>query len=369
MAQIIAPTLRQLLCLALCLALPGLAQGKTVTDIYGRSVNAPDAIGRLIALGSSMSYVSYFGGQQLAVGVEDMEKSTSTKPYILANKERVKDLPVIGKAGAVRIPNYEEIIRLRPDVIFIVSTDRGEPDLVQRKTGVPVVAVGHGTAYFDQAAFLRSIEITGEVLGRQERARELVDYIHSLAEELSYTPDDARLATAYVGGLSYKGNQGIVSTAANFLPMNLAHVRNVADATGSTGHMFINKEFLLNVDPPLMFLDGNGLGIIRETVASDPAYFARFNALRGGAAYVLLPNTSYFTNPEMLYINAFFLAKIAYPDAYRELDPIAKADEVFTTLLGAPLYRNYVEQGYEYAGVTVENASVTLTPWAATQAP
>ena len=355
-----------LLCCALVwLGSPLSARARTLVDVFGRQVEAPDRVERLVALGSSMSYVTYLGAQDLAVGIEDIEKTFSTKPYIIVNKERLADVPVIGKAGAVRIPNYEEIIRLKPDVIFIISTDRGEPDLIQRKTNIPVFAVGYGVVNFDQDVFTRSIELVGQVLNRQEKAQRLLDYIRSLTEAFTYAPPEDAKATAYVGGLSYKGHQGIISTSADFFPMNLAGVRNVVDTAGSPGHLFVNKEYLLSANPPLLFLDGNGMYLIRDEVNTDGAYYSRFKALRDGNAYTLVPNTSYFMNPEMLYVNAFFMAKIAYPMAYPDLDPVAKADEIFTAFNNAALYGFYAGHGYGFSRVSLEDGRLVRVPYAA----
>ncbi len=83
-----------------------------------------------------------------------LEKTSLTKPYAMLNKELVKDLPVVGKAGAVRIPDYERILSLKPDVLFILSVESSEPDLVQRKLRIPVVAVSQGLPNFDEEEFL-----------------------------------------------------------------------------------------------------------------------------------------------------------------------------------------------------------------------
>jgi len=356
------PALALCCCIWFGLLWPGAAQARTLVDVFGRAVDVPDRVERLLALGSSMSFVTYLRAQDMAVGVEDMEKNVSTKPYIVINRRRVKDLPVVGKAGAVRIPNYEEIIRLRPHVIFIVSTDRAEPDLIQRKTGIPVLAVGYGITTFDQETFLQSIELTGKALNRTGQAQRLIQYIRALPGQLAYRPAAGQEATAYVGGLSYKGNQGIISTSANFLPLQLAGIRNVADGLGQSGHLFVNREFLLRADPPLLFLDGNGLPLIQDELTTASGYYERFTALRQGNVYTLLPNTSYFTNPEMLYANAFFLAKIAYPEAYPDLDPMAKADEIFTTFNGEALYPYYETHGYGFSRLILQNGKLTSRP-------
>ena len=321
------------------------APTRVLTDALGRTVHLPPAnhIRRLVALGSSMAFITYLNAQDLVVGVEDFDKSDDlAKPYVLRNRERFRDLPVIGKAGAVRLPDYERIVALRPDGVFIVSTDPGEPDLIQRKLRRPVVAVSQGQPRFDQKIFPQSIRLTGQVLGREDRAAQLIQGIHHLAERLAYRPSPQERRTADVGGLSYKGNQDLRSTAGRFLPLELAGLDNVADSAGRAGHFFVNKEFLLAANPPLIFIDANGLPLIREGLRTDPGYYRRLKALNQSRVWLVLPHTAYFNNPEILYINAFFMAKAAYPEHYATMNPEAEADAIFTLFNGAPQYKDFV---------------------------
>lgn len=319
------------------------AGARPVADAMGRIVEVPEPqnVKRIIALGSSMAFVTYLGAQDRVVGVEDIDKAVIAKPYVLCNRERFKDLPVVGKAGAVRVPNYERIVGLSPDVVFIISTDPSEPDLLQRKLRVPVIALSQGQPAFDNEVFLASILLAGNILGREERAQNVVTGVRALATRLT-APAEHAMAQAYLGGLSYRGNQDIKSTAADFLPFTLAGVKNLADGMGRSGHFFINKEFLLATNPPLIFIDGNGLSLIRQALDSERGYYERLTALTSGNAWLLLPHTAYFNNPEVLYINAFFMARAAYPQRYADLDPEALADEIFIFFNGRPLYEDMV---------------------------
>lgn len=330
---------------ALMLTSTALAQEiRTVTDALGRKVDLPPAqtIERVLALGGSMAFVTYLGAQNLVVGVEDMDQRELSKPYIMLNKELAKTLPVVGQGGAVRIPDFERIVGLQPDVVFLLSMDPAEPDNFQRKLRVPVIVLSQGQPTFDQEIFLQSILLAGQVLGHTDRAQELVQGIMALPEKLDYRPENTEQVMAYVGGLSYRGNQDLKSTSSHFFPMHLARVANVADGTGRKGHHFVHKEFLLQANPPLIFMDSNGLALIREDMRVHPEYYQHLQAITSGNTWVLLPHTSYWNNPEILYINAFFMAKIAYGQHYPDLDPIAMADEIFTLFNGAPQYADFV---------------------------
>ena len=333
-----------LLLLALALLTGAAPAGaRPVTDALGRVVEVPEPqnVRRVIALGSSMAFVTYLGAQDRIVGVEDIDKTVIAKPYVLCNRERFKDLPVVGKGGAVRVPNYERIVALNPDVVFIISTDPSEPDQIQRKLRVPVIALSQGLPAFDNEIFLESILLAGNILGREERAQELVTGIGELAKRLP-APAEKEKAQAYVGGLSYKGNQDIKSTAGDFLPLKLAGIANIADTAGRKGNCFINKEFLLTANPPLIFIDANGLPLIQENIKAEPHYYQRLKAMASGNTWLLLPHTTIFNTPEIMYINAFFMAKAAYPEAYAGLDLKALADEVFVLFNGVPLYEEMV---------------------------
>ena len=353
-----------ILALLLLLCLPAAPAGaSTVTDALGRRVDVPEpeSISRILALGCSMGFITSLGAQDMVLAVEDIDKAPLAKPYIIANRDRFRDLPVVGKAGAARKYDFERIIGLKPDVIFIITSDPSEPELMQRKLRVPVLALSQGQPLYNEDVYLESLALVGRVLGREEQAAQLTAGVRNLTGRLRDHPVPQQQALAYVGGLSYKGNQDIKSTAADFLPFTLSGVKNMVDGMGQSGHFFINREFLLAADPPLIFIDGNGLPLIRQALGSERGYYERLTALTSGNTWLLLPHTAYFNNPEVLYINAFFMAKAAYPQRYSSLDPEALADEIFILFNGCPLYKDMVrvtgrpgrlqltDQGLDYA--------------------
>jgi len=338
------------------------AQAKTVTDVQGRRVDVPDRVERLIALGSSMSFVTYMKAQHLAVGVEDIDKRANfPKPYIYANMELVKNLPVVGRGGPTQSYNIESIISLRPDVVFINSDDRTIADMLQRKTRIPVVAVGYGRGSFDLKTYMQSITLTGEVLNRQKRAAELNAYIKNIISRLNI--DVQHKTSAYIGGIAFKGFQGIDSTAGDFLPFNIAKVSNLAAKAGKKSQMFVNKEFVVSLSPQLVFLDGEGLTIMRKQLADAPQLFGKLPAFKNGRVYLLLPNTAYYINPEVMLANSFMVAKAAYPQRYASLDPVAEADRVFETFVGAALYRQFEKDTGGYRRVVLKDGGLGLEPF------
>lgn len=326
-----------------------------VTDIFGRKVDVPDRVERVAALGSSMSFLNYLQSMELAVGAEDIEQSERlSKPYIYAHKEFLKSLPTIGKGGPVRIPSYENIIKLNPDVVFIVATDVNQPDMIQSKLRIPVVTLGYGRNTYEPSEFYKSLEIAGRTLKKEKRAAELISYAENLSAEL--VPNPAEPVSGYIAGISYKGNQGFVSTSADFLPFEMAGIKNASALSGRSGQIFLTKEYVLAKNPPLIFIDGSGFSIIKDEAVRQPGYFERLAAFRNNNAYLVLPDTSYFVNPEVMLANSFMMAKAAYPEKYIDLDPVEKADEIFKMFNGVPLYSRYKKDTGGYKMIKLSNS-------------
>jgi iron complex transport system substrate-binding protein len=344
---------------ALIFLIAGFAQAKNIKDVLGRKVTVPDRVTRLIALGSSMTFVTHMRAQNLAVAVEDIDKRANfPKPYIYANMELVKNLPVVAKGGPAQSYNVEAIISHKPDVVFINTEDKTIPDMLQRKLRIPVVAVGYGGRSFDLKAYMDSITLTGEVLGRQKRAAEVNAYINNIVSRLSIEP--SQRVSAYVGGIAYKGFQGIDSTSGNFLPFNIAKVDNLGKKAGKNSQIFVNKEFVLSLSPQVIFLDGEGLTILQKQFRDDPLLFEKLPAFKNGKVFLLLPNTAYYVNPEVMLANAFMVAKAAYPERYASLNPAAEADKIFEMLNGAALYGQFEKDTGGYRRVSLSPEGLRL---------
>jgi iron complex transport system substrate-binding protein len=52
----------------------------------------------------------------------------------------------------------------------------------------------------------------------------------------------------------------------------------------------------------------------------------------------VLPYNWYSQNFESILANAYFVGKILYPDRFADVDPIAKADEIYSFVVGKPVF-------------------------------
>ena len=358
MKKIIALFLSAVLCLSL-LAGCGTAgtdsgNTRTITDGAGRQVNVLEKVKSVVCVGvGALRYTCYVGAQDLVIGVEDYEvKAGLSRLYNYVNFDKFKGLPVIGTNGQ---PYTEEIINLAPDVIVMSKSASVEADDLQSKTGTPVVVVPGSDTTLDQDAY-DTIGILGELYGMEIRAAELTSYLKDIQRDLddrTKNIPDSEKPTVYVGGVSFKGHHGFEGTEAGYGPFALIRAKNLADTTGQNGAFNIDLEQVLSWDPDIIFLDFNGMSLIKEDYAKNPDYYNSLTAVQEGKVYSQISFRSSASNLETALADAYYAACVMYPEQFKDVDPVAKAEEIFEKLLGTNPYADLKEAGYEFRPIKI----------------
>ena len=358
MKKIVTMFLLAALCLGL-LAGCGTTQndsktGRTLTDSAGRQVALPEQVTSVVCVGvGALRYSCYMGAADLVVGVEDYEaKQAISRLYNYVNFEKFKDLPIIGTNGQ---PYDEEILKLAPDVIVMSKSASVDADDLQSKTGTPVVVVPGSDTTLDEDAY-ETIRILGQLYGKENRAAELTTYLSGIQTDLSNRTKDipeSEKPSVYVGGVSFKGHHGFEGTEAGYGPFALIGAKNLADTTGQTGAFNIDLEQVLAWDPDILFVDFNGMGFITEDYAKNPDYYNALTAVQEGKVYSQISFRSSASNLETALADAYFAACVMYPEQFRDVDPVAKAEEIFETLLGTNPYPALKEAGYEFRPIQI----------------
>ena len=327
---------------------------RTITDGADRQVEIPETVESIVCVGvGALRYTCYVGAQDLVIGVEDYEvKPGMSRLYNYVNFDKFKDLPVIGTNGE---PYTEEIINLAPDVIVMSKSASVEADDLQQKTGTPVVVVPGSDTTLDQDAY-DTIRILGELYSKQDRAAELTNYLKGIQQDLDDRTKDIPeedKPSVYVGGVSFKGHHGFEGTEAGYGPFALIHAKNLADTTGQSGAFNIDLEQVLSWDPDIIFVDFNGISLIAEDYAKNPDYYNALTAVQEGKVYSQISFRSSASNLETALADAYYAACVMYPQQFADIDPVAKAGEIFETLLGVNPYADLKEAGYEFRPIKI----------------
>jgi len=339
-----------MLFLVLCAGTALGAETRTVTDSLGRTVTFPAKVERVICSGpGSLRLLVYLQAQGLAVAVDDIESKRTrfdARPYSIA-ETRLRTLPVFGRFRGE--DNPERILTLPnpPQVIIKTNPEMGmSAQELERKTGIPVVALRYGDLGKKRAEFYSSLRIMAEVVQRRERAEALIRFfdghIAELGRRVGGLPDSAR-PTAFVGGVALKGPHGFNSTEPGYPPFLFLNVRNVAAMPGAPGVVSVAKEKILDWNPDYVFLDlstvqlGDDAGGLHE-LRTDPAYKS-LSAVRQGRVFGVLPYNWYSQNFGSILADAYSIGKVLYPRQFKDVEPAAKADEIYAFLVGKPVFK------------------------------
>jgi iron complex transport system substrate-binding protein len=339
---------------------------RTLTDMAGRTVTVPREIKSVVPLSGALRFMVYLQSLDLVAGMENVEGRWTSpgRLYGLATREKAAELPVIGEGGPGRLPDFERVIALWPDVIISMGMDIDQVETIQSKTGRPVFVLNYGLpGVLVPAEAKLALGLLGELLGREQRAEQLLAFMDHLDADLvartGDIPADQR-PTVYVGAISHKGTQGITSTAATYAPLAWAGGRNVAAEAGPTGHIFIDPEMLLWWEPEVMFIDAGSLAKVAEDYRRNPRFYHKIGAVREGRVFSLMPYNFYHTNIEIAYADAYFIGRTLYPGRFRDIDPAAKADKIFLNFIGLAAYSDLAAELHGFGQVFFEEKELVI---------
>jgi iron complex transport system substrate-binding protein len=125
------------------------------------------------------------------------------------------------------------------------------------------------------------------------------------------------------------------------------------------GQTNVAKEKIIEWDPEILFLDlstlqmGDKAGGLFE-LKTDPAY-RTLGAVQRGQVYGVLPYNWYAQNFGSILTDAYFIGKLLYPHRFGDINPEAKADEIYTFLVGKPVFK---EMDRMFQGMVFKKISV-----------
>ncbi|MFB6156049.1 MAG: ABC transporter substrate-binding protein [Haloferacaceae archaeon] len=364
----------------------GASAGRSVTDAAGRTVTVPADVERVVALGSGgLRFVTYAGGVDRVVGVEQLETSNADRPYrpyTLAN-QGLTGLPTVGTR---KEPDRERVLQTDPDVVVYAYASESAANEMQDKLGVPVVTIRPGGLTPElRSSFFDSLDLLGTVLGTTDRVERLRADVEDVLADLADRRGRVETKSdAYVGYLG-RGKHGLTFTQPSYVPFALGGVANVAaGASGSGGgggsgggdgsgggsgggdgsgggsgggdgsggggggggdggrkgatRITIDPETLLKWDPEVLFVD---LGTESYDALDAPEY-QDVTAIANGDVYAVLPTRDYGTNFGTVLADAYAVGAAANPDVY-DVDPVAKANELYETFVGEGVYEGVAD--------------------------
>jgi iron complex transport system substrate-binding protein len=283
----------------------------------------------------------------LICGVEQTELTAGARPYALAHPEYAS-LPVIGPQFG---GDPELIAAQEPDVVFVTDYSKTDLDALQSQLGIPVIGIVYSNnvdTEENRQILYDSLTLIGQVLHNEDRATAVETYINGIVADLNDRTSsiaDADKPTVYIAGLSARGAHGFCSTSAAYSPFTLTNSLNVVTlemTSGSDSIVSLDLEALPSLNPDVIFVDYSGLTLIRQDVQDQSDVFNQLDAISDGKTYGVLSYNYYANNFGVALSDAYYVGSVLYPSQFSDVDPVQKANEIYTFLCGAAVYDDMV---------------------------
>ena len=327
----------------------------TITDMIGRQVEiVPGSYQRVVCIGAgALRLYSYVGDVSLLCGVEDIDNTTLeerpkmfdgvARPYVMVYGDTFAALPSCGVGGPnAQAAEAEKILSCTPDIIVSEYEDTDKAEALQQQVGVPVITLRTGVDGVFSEDFSGSITLLGQVFGKETRASELLAFVSTETADIQARTagiaEDSKPAV-YICGLGNWGTTDHLMTSQSYAAFRVANIRNVATDLGKDGVQPIEEEKFaaLGDSMDIMILDAAAVKNIAPLYQEDPRLFDGCKAWKNGQVYLEMAYNAYYTNHEIALANAWYAAKVVYPDLFADVDMTAKTNEITRMFLGQEL--------------------------------
>lgn len=324
----------------------------TITDMIGRQMEiVPGSYQRVVCIGAgALRLYSYVGDVSLLCGVEDIDNTTLeerpkmfdgvARPYVMVYGDTFAALPSCGVGGPnAQAAEAEKILACQPDIIISEYKDVEKADALQEQVGVPVITTSTGPDGVFDDAFRTSLQLLGQLFGRQERTQELIAFIDSQTAELTSrtagVADEDRPGV-YICGLGNWGTTNHLMTIESYSTFTVANIKNTVSGLSAKGVQPIEAEKFtaLGPDMDIMLIDAAAVKNIKPLYAEDNGLFDSCKAWQEGKVYLQMAYNAYYTNYEIALANAWFSAKCVYPEQFTDIDMTEKLNEITGAFLG-----------------------------------
>ena len=324
---------------SLLLSTPAFAD-HVVTDQIGRQVHIPDAVNRVVILQhQTLNIAVQLDAMNKVVGVLDEWKQQLGANYVRLAPQ-LANLPMPG--GLTKV-NIEELLKLKPDVVFV--TNYAPADMIKQieDGGLAVVAISLLDVPPDEAAklnpsvkdepaaidagFATGVRLIADVLGNKDKGEELIAVTKKtrklVADRLADIPKDKRVPV-------YMANPDLTTYGRGKytgLMMERADARNVASSI--VGFKQVTMEDVLNWNPAVIFVQERYPAVVDEI--KKTAAWQTIDAVKNNRVY-LMPEYAKawgYPMPEAMALGELWMAKQLYPERFQDIDMQKEADAYY----------------------------------------
>jgi len=322
----------------------------TIVDSAGREVRVPQPLERIVALhGDAAEVIRALGAKDNIVGIT---KYMADEPEFWPE---LRDRPICGSSFS---PNYEKIVELNPQVVIVYGGTFGfsassELEEKMEPAGIKVVKLD----CYKPKTIARDLSTLGLMLGRSERAAELInffdEYLGEVHSRISQLKPEEKVRVYFEQWTDYKS----VAEGAGYHDMvTMAGGINIFAGSG-VAYPEVSPEAVLEKGPQVVIknttpkyaasgytaADSGEMAALRSELVGRPGW-ANLEAVRNGRVFVI---SNEIVGGAKKPIGICYLAKCLYPDKFQDIDPMAMLKEYLEKFQGVPYRGIYVYPGLE----------------------
>ena len=299
---------------------------RTFTDQAGRTVVLPAEVNRVVTTWRPGTLlVISAGGRDKIVGVDS---SSQKSEFLTAVFPEILDLPGVGNKKGL---NVEQMVAVKPDVVFIWSGSDTEPVIQQLESqGIPAfVLIPESLDQMKEA-----VSLIGEIIGTQEQAQKMIRYydetLAMLEEKVGSIPEEEKLRVYMVG------SSGVFSTVPgtmyqHFIIESAGGINVGAELEGGFSEVSAEQVVAWNPD---VIVAVQYCDCTVDEIKNNPQ-LQTVKAVQNGRVYMFPSSMDPWDYPEPRSIlGMLWLAHTLYPEQMADVDLLKEIDTFHETFFG-----------------------------------
>lgn len=299
---------------------------------------------KVYASSPPLLYLLYAIAPEKIAGVTQ-EFTPIQRRYIAQN---VLNQPVVGGFfGQGKIPNMETLIKINPDLVLLNAgslTMKSQVAKTFAKFKKPMLYIDG----FTLDGYIKGFAALGKILGKEQRAHELIDYSKNFLNTTEKVEQFLRESGAKKVTMYYANGKDGLRTECDSRHTQLIrlsggeNVYKCPDNKGDHGRVTLNFEQVLSLNPQMILVYERSFF---EKIFSDPKW-KMLSAVQNKKVYFIPREPfSWFDRPPsfMRFLGVKWLANLAYPQAI-EFDAKREMREFYKVFFGLDLSDADIEQ-------------------------
>lgn len=235
--------------------------------------------------------------------------------------ELMKDLPNAQSIGDWQTLNTEKILSMNPDLM--IAYTNWKPKNIDQFTAQNLTIIYLDCYHVNRLP--NESRTLGRILGKEEEveryAKNISDYLSLIRSRIPAATDNRSPIRAYAelyGDYQVMGNGSMGEEL-----LTMFGIENIAHTVYLNPK--VNGEWVVREDPDVMIKIASGTNIdypdlhrIYEKIVSRPG-FSNISAVKNHRVYVI--NSEAFSGARSI-AGALYLAKVFYPEYFRDIDPV-----------------------------------------------